>query len=65
MTEHEEFVSGIARATDVPEEQVRSVLEHLGLQAALDEVRQAGGHEKISAGDAKLAFRLGRNTIAV
>ena len=62
---HSAVVQEVAKSSGVDEQHVRAVLEHLGLERALEEVHSLGIHEKVSASDAKIAFRLGRNTIAV
>jgi len=62
----DEVVANVAKATGIKEADVAKVLQHLGLDAALKAATAQGiDHAKISVGDAKIAFRLGKNLIAV
>ncbi len=64
------FTRQVAKSMDADEAQVRRLLDELGLDRALEEVANVcGDGEKLgqvaSLENAKIAFRLGRNTLSV
>jgi len=58
----DDIVEQIAKATSVDVQSVRTVLNHLGLSKIYDDAAKAG---PVTATDAKLAFRIGKNTVVL
>ena len=62
------LVEALSSKTSVPVEQTEKILNALGLETALKEVGTAAGEARVNTltvGDMKLAFRLGRSSVAV
>jgi hypothetical protein len=62
------IVAELANATGVAEADVKKVLEKLGLSKALKNVSALGSDKATAAlklSNAKLAFRIGKSTVAV
>ena len=62
------LVSDLAKEAGVSIEDTHKILSTLGLNALITNMKEATGDEKlqkISAGDLKLAAKLGRSSVAV
>lgn len=59
------LIEGVAKQTGVASGDVKKVLEHLGLNALVNEVDGVGSAKDLKVSQLKLAARLGKSSVAV